>query len=76
MKLSPLEARILGIADDFSAMTTERPYRPAMSHKEAIEELKRNAGTQFDPGLTHAFIKIIESSIPEKGIAEKPAKLE
>lgn len=52
----PLEARILAIADAFAAMTSERHYLMAMSHERAIEELKRNAGTQFDPSLIEVFI--------------------
>lgn len=52
----PLEARILAIADAFSAMVSARPYRPAMSYQEALLELKREAGKQFDPELVEAFV--------------------
>jgi diguanylate cyclase (GGDEF)-like protein len=52
----PLEARILAIADAFASMTSVRPYRRALSYSEAIEELKRCSGTQFDPGLVTLFI--------------------
>jgi len=54
----PLECRILAIADAYDAMTNDRPYRKRMTHEEAIEELKRCAGTQFDPGLVEMFINI------------------
>lgn len=54
----PIEARILAIADAFDAMTSSRPYRGPLSYKQAIEELKRCAGTQFDPKLVEAFIPI------------------
>ena len=47
----PLEARILAIADAFGAMTTVRSYSNALPNEEAFEELKRGAGTQFDPNL-------------------------
>jgi len=64
----PLEARILAIADAFSAMTSARPYRGPLSLEQAIEELKRNAGTQFDPKLAEVFINLIESGSFEKEI--------
>ncbi len=52
----PLEARILAITDAFAAMTSERHYLTAMSPERAIEELRRHAGTQFDPSLIEVFI--------------------
>ena len=51
----PLEARILTVADSYDAMTSARPYRGAMSHAAAMEELRRNCGTQFDPSSVEAF---------------------
>jgi putative nucleotidyltransferase with HDIG domain len=50
-----LESRILSIADAFDAMTSDRPYRKAMTVPDAIQELYSNAGTQFDPDLVHRF---------------------
>ena len=55
----PLLARIVSVADSFDAMTTDRPYRKAFSIEEAILELRRCAGTQFDPILVESFIEII-----------------
>ncbi|MFX4262328.1 PAS domain S-box protein [Pelotomaculum propionicicum] len=55
----PLECRILAIADAYDAMTSDRPYRGALSHEEAVAELKRCAGTQFDPRLVKKFIKYL-----------------
>lgn len=55
----PLECRILAIADAYDAMTNDRPYRKAMSHEEAVAELKRCAGIQFDPQLVEKFIEIL-----------------
>jgi len=55
----PLAARILAVADAFDAMTSDRPYRPAMSIKEAANEIKRCAGTQFDPVVVSAFLKTV-----------------
>lgn len=56
----PLHARIMAVADSFDAMTTNRPYRPAKSVREAVEELRRCAGTQFDPEIVWAFIAALE----------------
>jgi diguanylate cyclase (GGDEF)-like protein/PAS domain S-box-containing protein len=56
----PLECRILAIVDAFDAMTSERPYRKVKSNKEAITELKRYAGTQFDSKLLEIFISVLE----------------
>ena len=53
----PIIARILAVADAYDAMTTDRHYRRAMSIEEAIEELKRNAGKQFDPEIVEAFLQ-------------------
>lgn len=53
----PLLARILAVADTYDAMTSTRPYRPAMSHEYAIEELKSNSGSQFDPQVVKAFLQ-------------------
>jgi diguanylate cyclase (GGDEF)-like protein/putative nucleotidyltransferase with HDIG domain len=62
----PLESRILAIADSFEAMSSARPYRPALSRQEVMEELRKGAGTQFDPNLVEVFIGIIEAGLPEK----------
>ena len=51
----PLEARILTIADSFDAMTSLRPYRARWTVADALAELRRCAGTQFDPELVQAF---------------------
>ena len=54
----PLEARIIAVADAIEAMASDRPYRSGMTHYEIIDELKRNAGTQFDPIVVNAFVEI------------------
>jgi HAMP domain-containing protein len=52
----PMIARILSVADTFDAMTTDRPYRPGLSREEAIAEIRREVGTQFDPRVVDAFL--------------------
>ncbi|MCD5410784.1 MAG: HD domain-containing protein [Clostridiales bacterium] len=55
----PISARIVAIADAYDAMTSERPYRHALTKEKAIEELISNSGTQFDSYLVQKFIKCI-----------------
>lgn len=57
----PLGARIVAVADAFDAMTTTRPYRKAMSYKEAFEEIRRYSGTQFDPEVVRCFTKVLKA---------------
>ncbi|HVC88065.1 MAG TPA: HD-GYP domain-containing protein [Gaiellaceae bacterium] len=54
----PFEARILAVADAYDAMTSDRPYRPAMTRDEAVVEVERCSGTQFDPELAKAFLAL------------------
>ena len=54
----PIEARIVALADAYDAMTSDRPYRAALSHEEAVAEVCRCAGTQFDPQVAEAFLQI------------------
>jgi HD-GYP domain-containing protein (c-di-GMP phosphodiesterase class II) len=53
----PLMGRIIAVADAFDAMTSDRPYRHAMTRAEALEQLKIEAGHQFDPALVRIFMK-------------------
>jgi diguanylate cyclase (GGDEF)-like protein len=55
----PLECRILSIVDAYDAMTSDRPYRKALEHSVAVAELRRCAGSQFDPALVERFIRLL-----------------
>jgi putative nucleotidyltransferase with HDIG domain len=59
----PLTARIFSIVDSFDAMTNNRPYRKKMSQADALAEIKRCSGTQFDPAIVEIFIETISSDI-------------
>ena len=61
----PLGARIVAIADAYDAMTNDRPYKRAISHDQAIAELRRHSGTQFDPELVDLFCDLYASRAPE-----------
>jgi diguanylate cyclase (GGDEF)-like protein/PAS domain S-box-containing protein len=52
----PLLSRIIAVADAYDAMTEDRPYRVAMSQQEAVDELRYNAGKQFDPNIVEIFL--------------------
>lgn len=56
----PLMARIVGIFDAYRAMRCDRPYRKALSKEQALTELRRGAGTQFDPGVVEQFLDLLE----------------
>ncbi len=67
---TPIEARVLAVADAFDAMTSNRPYRRALTDEQALAEVDRCAGTQFDPVVARAFLEVwgtgpIRSSLPE-----------
>ena len=53
----PLIARIIAVADAFDAMTTDRPYRKRLSFEDAVEEIERSSGAQFDPEVVKAFLR-------------------
>ena len=55
----PLVARVVSACDAYNAMTTDRPYRRAMSHLAAVAELRANSGTQFDPAVVDALVRAL-----------------
>jgi HD-GYP domain-containing protein (c-di-GMP phosphodiesterase class II) len=61
-KSIPLSARILGIADAYQAMIEDRYYREARSHQEAVAELEKVKGTQFDPEVLDVFFDVVNSA--------------
>lgn len=63
----PLLARIIGAADAYDAMTSDRPYRRPRTAEEAIEELRRGAGRQFDPLVVEAFLRVPAPEMKEMG---------
>jgi HD-GYP domain-containing protein (c-di-GMP phosphodiesterase class II) len=70
----PLESRIIAVADTFDALTSERPYRPAMSQEQARAELKRVAGTQLDPKLVEILFKLMDKGDITARPAPEPAE--
>ncbi len=59
----PIESRVIFVCDAFHAMTTDRPYRKAMSFEEACKELEDGAGSQFDPDVVAAFLKLAPAAL-------------
>ncbi len=58
----PVLARLLAVVDSFTAMTADRPYRKRLSMPEAIAELRANVGSQFDPAIVEAFLRVLAAA--------------
>jgi putative nucleotidyltransferase with HDIG domain len=71
----PLGARILAVADAFEAMTSDRPYRPALSYQKALAELEAGRGTQFDPVVVDTLLTILEEERILKPVKVKAEEL-
>jgi HD-GYP domain-containing protein (c-di-GMP phosphodiesterase class II) len=72
----PLIARIVCAADAYSAMTTNRPYRAAMSHEQAVVELQRCSGSQFDPRVVEVLLEVVaetQKAPPKRSLLEVAA---
>ena len=57
----PPEGRLLAVVDTYDAMTSNRPYRRALSEEAALAEIRRRAGTQFDPEFAEVFLRLRET---------------
>jgi HD-GYP domain-containing protein (c-di-GMP phosphodiesterase class II) len=62
----PFGARVIAVADSFDAMTSDRPYRNALSNEQAIETLLQGQGTQWDPHVVEAFVDMIRNQLNEE----------
>jgi putative nucleotidyltransferase with HDIG domain len=67
----PFMGRLLAVADAFSAMTTDRPYRKGLNLDKALAEIRANIGTQFDPEMADAFLRAVEKRKPVLTHAEQ-----
>jgi HD-GYP domain-containing protein (c-di-GMP phosphodiesterase class II) len=67
----PLAARIFAVCDAYDAMTTDRPYRQAMASQDALAELRKRAGSQFDPEVAETFIEMIERRTLAAGATQR-----
>lgn len=68
----PLAARIVAVADAYEALTTNRPYRSARSPEMATGEIRQGAGTQFDPQVVEAFLRVWQPAAPGEGVRAVP----
>jgi HD-GYP domain-containing protein (c-di-GMP phosphodiesterase class II) len=66
----PIGARIVAVADAYHAMVHDRPYKAALTHEEALLELRRHAGTQFDPAVVDVFCTMYADGVPPDGLEE------
>jgi len=66
----PMGARIVSVADAYHAMVHHRPYKEALTHEQALAELRRNAGSQFDPDIVNVFCTIYAQGVPPDGLEE------
>ena len=63
----PLAARLFALVDVYDALRSERPYKKAFSHQQALDDIKENAGKQFDPALVHVFAVVPQAALGPVG---------
>ncbi len=63
----PLAARMFAIVDVWDALTSERPYRPAWKHEDAMKFIQEQSGRHFDPQMVKIFTELIEKTMPDMG---------
>jgi HD-GYP domain-containing protein (c-di-GMP phosphodiesterase class II) len=68
----PLEARIFAVVDAYDAMTSDRPYRKALPHEQTVREIAQQSGTQFDPAVVEAFLRVMAHPEQAQGQAPQP----
>jgi HD-GYP domain-containing protein (c-di-GMP phosphodiesterase class II) len=56
----PLASRVISVCDAYDAMTSDRPYRPALTEREAIDQLRAGAGSQFDPRVVDRLVAVLD----------------
>jgi putative nucleotidyltransferase with HDIG domain len=71
----PMGARLLAVADAYDALTSQRPYKPALSSLEAWEQLMVSAGTHFDPQVVDAFVDLLRERLRERSSFVLPHRL-
>ncbi|MDU2066054.1 MAG: HD-GYP domain-containing protein [Sporomusaceae bacterium] len=69
-KAIPLVSRIITVADSYDAMTSSRAYRSSLNRKEALAEICRHSGAQFDPYIVKVFLQLPAAVVPEKQVEE------
>jgi diguanylate cyclase (GGDEF)-like protein len=67
----PIMGRVLAVADSFAAMITPRPYRKALSAKQAFEEIERQKGKQYDPAIVEAFAVALHTLAPDRAALQR-----
>ena len=69
----PLGARIMAVVDCYDALTSDRPYRPALSDEEALGIIDERTGTMYDPAVTEAFVKVHQAIAADVGKQDNDA---
>ena len=70
----PKSAAIVSLADAYDAMTSDRPYRTAMTREDALAQIEASSGTQFDPALVQKFLAVVARQAPEHGAGSAPLR--